>query len=269
VAVAVATAVVPVAGLATRLRPLSRGVPKGLLPVGRRSAVARVVDELAECGIARVILVTGRDRGAFAEHFEGIGGPEIVFAEQPVARGLGDAILCAAPLLEGAFVIALGDALLGRGEPARVVERLAAAVSAGAQAAIAVEEVAPERTERYGIVVPAGDTGAGSFAIRGVVEKPAPAAAPSTLAVAGRYAATPALLDALRAAPRGDEELGLAGALSALDDVVAVRLEEGEQRFDVGSVEGYCAAFVEYALADPDLSSSLRARTRALLDGHR
>jgi UTP--glucose-1-phosphate uridylyltransferase len=266
--VAITTAVVPVAGLATRLRPLSRGVPKGLLPVAGRPVVQHVVDELAACGIERVVLVTGRGRSAFAAHFAGERGPDVVCVDQPQPLGLGDAILRAAPLLDGPFVIALGDALLGRGAPARVVDRLAAAVRAGASAAVAVEEVAPQDTGRYGIVAPAGE--GDPFAVAAVVEKPAPEDAPSRLAVAGRYAATPALLDALRAgAPDAGGELQLADALSALDGVVGVRLAPGEERLDVGTVPGYCAAFVELALSDPELGPSLRARAAALLDGQR
>jgi UTP--glucose-1-phosphate uridylyltransferase len=266
--VTIITAVVPVAGLATRLRPLSLGVPKGLLPVAGRPVISRIVDELQACGIERVVLVTGGGREGFEAQLAGIERPAIVYAKQPRPLGLGDAILRAAPHLDGPFVIALGDALLGRGEPARVLERLAAAVERGASAAAAVEEVAPAETERYGIVVPAGD--GDPFPIAGVVEKPAPEHAPSRLAIAGRYAATPALLDALRdSAPGPDGEIQLADALGALDGVVGVRLAPGEERLDVGSIPGYCAAFVEYALADPELGPALRARARALLDGHR
>jgi len=270
--VAITIAIVPVAGLATRLRPLSLGVPKGLLPVAGRPVIGRIVDELAACGIERVVLVTGGGREGFEAQFAGVTRPEIVFAEQPRPLGLGDAILCAAPQLDGSFAIALGDALLGRGQrPAR--------------AAVAVEEVAPADVSRYGIVVPGdpraarreadgpagdGDAAAAPFPIAAVVEKPAPDAAPSRLAVAGRYAATPALLDALRETPPGaGGEILLADALGAIDNVVGVRLAPGEERFDVGNVPGYCAAFVEYALTDPELSPALRDRARALLDGHR
>lgn len=301
---AITTAVVPVAGLATRLRPLSLGVPKGLLPVAGRPVIGHIVAELAACGIERVVLVTGGGREGFEAQFAGVNEPEVVFAEQPEPLGLGDAILRAAPELDGPFAIALGDALLGRGErPARVVERLAAAVDAGASAAVAVEEVAGADVERYGIVVPRGKAARGAdpleseraaargaepvaaghgadaraagagmapFPIAGVVEKPAPHAAPSRLAVAGRYAAASALLDALRDTPPGaGGEIQLADALGALDGVVGVRLAPGEERFDVGNVPGYCAAFVEYALCDAELGPTLRARAHALLDGHR
>jgi UTP--glucose-1-phosphate uridylyltransferase len=283
--VAITTAVVPVAGLATRLRPLSLGVPKGLLPVAGKPVISHIVDELAACGIERVVLVTGGGQTGFEAQFAGTVSPEVAFAEQPEPRGLGDAILRAAPQLDGPFAIALGDALLGRGErPARVVERLAAAVEAGATVAVAVEEVAPADVERYGIVVPApgaareagtlasaaGRGGAAPLPIAAIVEKPAPDAAPSRLAVAGRYAATLALLDALRdTAPGADGEIQVADALAALDGVVGLRLAPGEERFDVGNVPGYCAAFVEYALADADLGPALRDRARALLDGQR
>ena len=97
---AITTAVVPVAGLATRLRPLSRGVPKGLLPVAGRPVVQHIVDELEACGIERVVLVTGRGRGAFAAHFADARGPEVVCLDQPRPLGLGDAILRAAPALD-------------------------------------------------------------------------------------------------------------------------------------------------------------------------
>ena len=265
---AITTAVVPVAGLATRLRPLSLGVPKGLLPVAGRPVVRHIVDELAACGIERVVLVTGGGRAGFEAQFEATTSPEIVCVEQPRPLGLGDAILCAAPELDGAFAIALGDALLGRGAPARVLERLTAAVEAGASAAVAVEEVAAADTERYGIVAPAGE--GDPFPIAGVVEKPAAHAAPSRLAIAGRYVATPALVDALRhTAPAAGGEIQLADALAALDGVVGVRLRPGEERLDVGTVPGYCAAFVEHALSHPELGPALRIRARALLDGER
>jgi UTP--glucose-1-phosphate uridylyltransferase len=266
--VAITTAVVPVAGLATRLRPLSLGVPKGLLPVAGRPVIRHIVDELAARGIERVVLVTGGGRAGFEAQFAATTSPEMVYAEQPWPLGLGDAILRAAPHLEGPFAIALGDALLGRGAPARVLDRLVAAVEDGASAAVAVEEVAPADVGRYGIVVPGGD--GDPFPIEGVVEKPSSRAAPSRFAVAGRYAATPALLDALRAvAPSADGEIQLADALAALDGVVGVRLRRGEERLDVGNVPGYCAAFLEYALSDPELGPALRGRARALLDGRR
>ena len=276
---ATTTAVVPVAGLATRLRPLSLGVPKGLLPVAGRPVIRHIIEELAACGIERVVLVTGGGRDGFEAQFADTRSPEIVYADQPRPLGLGDAILRAAPRLEGSFASALGDALLGRGAPARVLERLDEAVREGASVAVAVEEVALEHTERYGIVVPAGATdplgpaaahGSDPFPIAAVVEKPAPHAAPSRLAVAGRYVATPALLDALReVGPGAGGEIQLADALAALDGVVGVRLGPGEERLDVGNVPGYCAAFVDYALSDPELGPALRARARALLDGQR
>jgi UTP--glucose-1-phosphate uridylyltransferase len=266
--VAITTAVVPVAGLATRLRPLSLGVPKALLPVAGRPVIRHIVDELAACGIERVVLVTGGGRDGFEAQFADTTNPEIVYVEQPRPLGLGDALLCAAPALDGPFAIALGDALLGRAAPVRVLDRLAGAVDGGAIVAVAVQEVAPADTARYGIVVPAGDSD--PFPISGVVEKPAAHDAPSRLAIAGRYAATPALLDALRdTAPNADGEIQLADALAALDGVVGVRLAPGEERLDVGNVPGYCAAFLEYALTDPELGPALRARARTLLDGQR
>jgi UTP--glucose-1-phosphate uridylyltransferase len=128
--------------------------------------------------------------------------------------------------------------------------------------------VAPDATRHYGIVAPAGE--GDPFPIAAIVEKPPPGAAPSRLAIAGRYAATPALLDALRDTPPGaGGEVQLTDALNALDGVVAVRLAPGEERLDVGTVPGYCAAFVEHALSDAVLGPALRVRAAALLDGDR
>ena len=133
---------------------------------------------------------------------------------------------------------------------------------------MAVEEVAAEDTCHYGIVAPRSE--GDPFPVAGVVEKPAPAQAPSRLAIAGRYAATPALLDALRAvAPDAGGVVQLADALNALNGLLGVRLAPGEERLDVGTVPGYCAAFIEFALSDAELGPPLRARAATLLDGLR
>ena len=266
---AITTAVVPVAGLATRLRPLSRGVPKGLLPVAGQPVIQHIVDELAACGIERIVLVTGRGRAAFAAHFAESDGPEMVCVTQPEPLGLGDAILCAGPVLDGPFVIALGDALLGRGAPAVVVGRLAAAVEAGAEAAVAVEEVAADATRHYGIVVPAGD-GEDPLPVTGSSRSPSPGRRPAGWRSPGATPPPPHCSTRC-ATPRATPTArsSFSDALTALHAVVALRLAPGEERLDVGTVPGYCAAFVEYALSDAELGPALRARAAALLDGRR
>jgi len=291
----VTTAVVPVAGLGTRLLPATKSQPKAMLPVGGKPVVQHVVEELAAAGIERVVLVTGRGHGAIEDHF----GPDpvlraalqrrgadellrrlafeqlgvtVAYARQPRPLGLGDALLCAAHGLDGdaPFAVALGDAILRSpaGQPP-VVQRLADALERhDAACAIAVREVPRAETGRYGIVAPrdAGEV----VRVDGIVEKPDPDAAPSTLAVAARYVMTPAIFDALRATPRArDGELELTDAIARLieqgERVVAVRLGD-TQRYDIGSPEGYAQAFLHFALTDPDHGQRLRAAARALLD---
>ncbi len=222
----VTTAVVPVAGLGTRLLPATKSQPKEMLPVGGKPVVQHVVEELAAAGIERVVFVTGRGKGAIEDHFdrdpmlraalERRGDDELLrrlafedlgvtfaYTRQPEPLGLGDAVLCAAGLGgEAPFAIALGDAILRApsGQPL-VVQRLADALEQHDGAcAIAVRDVPRAETGRYGIVA-TQDTG-DVVRVHGLVEKPEPDAAPSTLAVAGRYVMTPAIFGALRATPR-------------------------------------------------------------------
>jgi len=291
----VTTAVVPVAGLGTRLLPATKAMPKEMLPVGGKPVLQHVVEELAEAGIERVVFVTGRGKGAIEDHFDADpalraelvrrgredllqrlsferAGASFAYVRQPSPRGLGDAVLCAEGLAgEGPFAVALGDAILGTRDRPPVIQRLAEALEQhGAVAAVAVRDVPREQTSRYGIVVTDGSSEVAR--VTQIVEKPDPAVAPSTLAVTARYVLTPAIFDALRTTPPGfSGELELTDALAQLVEsgapVVALRLGPIE-RHDVGSHESYAAAFLAFALSDPGYGERLRALTRSLLDEH-
>ncbi|CAN5631021.1 UTP--glucose-1-phosphate uridylyltransferase GalU [soil metagenome] len=295
---AVTTAVVPVAGLGTRLLPATKSQPKEMLPVGGKPVVQHVVEELAAAAIERVVFVTGRGKSAIENHFDRdptltgvlarrgdaqlLGrlaferlGLAFAYTRQPEPLGLGDAVLCAEGFTGDApFAVALGDAILGGVDgPPPVVARLAAALERhGADCAVAVRNVAREHSGRYGIVSADsdGDGKDGVVRVEAIVEKPDPATAPSTLAVAARYVTTPAIFDALRATPRAvNGELELTDAIARLIDdgrtVVAVRLRD-IVRHDIGTHESYASAFMHFALADPDHGARLRAEARALLD---
>ncbi|MGH2917953.1 MAG: UTP--glucose-1-phosphate uridylyltransferase [Solirubrobacteraceae bacterium] len=291
----VTTAVVPVAGLGTRLLPATKSQPKEMLPVGGKPVVQHVVEELAAAGIERVVFVTGRGKGAIEDHFdrdpvlraalerrgdqallrrlafEEELGLSFAYTRQREPLGLGDAVLCAEGLGgEAPFAVALGDAILrGPHDTTPIVQRLADALEQhDAACAIAVRDVPRAETSRYGIVA-TRDTGR-VVRVDGVVEKPEPDAAPSTLAIAARYVMTPAIFAALRATPRAPNgELELTDAIARLVDegetVVAVRLGD-TQRYDVGTPESHAAAFLAFALTDPDHGERLRAVARALLD---
>ena len=293
-------AVVPVAGLGTRLLPATKALPKAMLPIGRTPVAQLVVEELRRAGVERVLFVTGRGAAPLEDHFAEDpeltralqeGGREELLAEleferagvrflytrQRRALGLGDALLCAEGFVRGPFHVALGDALLDLGRPASVAARLATAVeTTGAACALAVEQVDVSDVSRYGIVAPVGEPealpgGGTMLRVDDVVEKPRPEQAPSRLAVAARYVLSPAVLDALRrTTPGAGGELQLADALRILlaegADVVAVPLEPGERRHDVGTPAGYARAFLTWALGDPELGPELRDHARELLE---
>jgi len=293
----VTTAVVPVAGLGTRLLPATKSQPKEMLPVGGKPVVQHVVEELAAAGIERIVFVTGRGKGAIEDHFdrdpmltaelERRGDPELLarlgfeqmgvsfsYTRQPSPRGLGDALLCADGFTgTGPFAVALGDAILGTRDGPPVIARLAAALEQhGAGCAIAVRDVPRSQTGRYGIVSTDDDGGGGVALVSAIVEKPDPAAAPSTLAVAARYVMTPAIFAALRETPpavNGEVELthAIARLIAHGTPVVAVRLGDVE-RHDVGTHESYAAAFLAFALTDPAHGQRMRALARALLAAH-
>lgn len=279
-------AIVPAGGRGTRMRPLSVAVPKELLPVGRLPVVEHVVGELAAAGVEHVTIVTATGKHALEDHLEARAvehgdWPALAAVRQPVPRGLGDAILRAAPWCgDEPFAIALGDALL----PAdgALVRRLGAAIAAGAEAAVAVEAVPADHVGAYGVVSP---TAAGAEAARaaergaaigepiplaGLVEKPDPGSAPSRLVVAARYAAGPSLVRALReTSPGRGGEVQLTDALDRLArdgrTVVAVPLLPGEQRRDAGTLDGWWRACIDAALADEEHGAAIRAHLRARL----
>ena len=265
------TAVVPVAGRGTRLRPATRALPKEMLPVGGRPVVQHVVEELAASGIDRVLFVTAPGKEAIEEHFVGeTAGVTFASVTQRVPLGLGHAVLQAEGHVgDGCFAVALGDSILGMGEHPPVIAQLGAALEQhGAVCAIAVRDVPRAHTGRYGIVVADGD---GTVArVSAIVEKPHPIDAPSTLAVSARYVMTPAIFTALReigAGPTGELELtdAIAALVAAGEPVVALRLGS-IPRHDIGTHEGYARAFLSFALTDPDHGESLRRYARELLD---
>jgi UTP--glucose-1-phosphate uridylyltransferase len=290
----VTDAIVPVAGLGTRLLPATKSQPKEMLPVVGKPVVQYVVEELAAAGIERVLFVTGRGKSSIEDHFDPDAelirtlresgreellarldyermGVEFLYTRQPQPLGLGDAVLRGAAFAERTFALALGDSILGRDSRSRVLARMADEMEArGAACALAVEPVPREQTRLRGIVAPADDDPGAVFALSGMVEKPAPADAPSDLAVAARYVLSPSIFSALRREePDARGELQLTDAIAALiaegEKVIAVRLPEGERRYDVGTVEGYCRTFIALALADPDFGAGLGSEARDLL----
>lgn len=285
----ITNAVVPVAGLGTRLLPATRSQPKEMLPLVDKPVVQLVVEELVSAGIRRVLFVTGRRKRAIEDHFDaapelGLGplfdagdALELLYTRQSEPLGLGDA-LRHAESFAGAdgVVVALGDAVIDTPSSALpgIVPRLVEAFSAtAADAAIAVTEVPAELVSRYGITVLGDALSEDAIAVHDVIEKPDAAEAPSRMAVMGRYVLGPSVFDALRrTAPDRSGEVQITDALRRVQAeggrVIAVKLGPGERRHDIGSAESYCEAFIERALRDPRFGQQLRERTAELLDEH-
>lgn len=273
-------AVIPAAGLGTRLRPLTTGaLPKEMLPVGRHLALEHIVAEMRGAGIRHIVFVlSAAKEPLIRRHFgdSSDDGMTFDYALQPEMRGLGDAVLRAERFVEarGAFVIALGDAVFDEPTPGRLTRRLAnALVSERAAIGLAVQRVPRERLARYGIVQPApgASSQAAHLRITDIVEKPASDDAPSDLAAAARYVVDPRLFAHLRNTPPAKNgEVQLTDALRAMLREgcagIAVPLQADETRHDLGGLDSYFRAFVAFALRDPDHGDGLRAWFRSRLD---
>jgi UTP--glucose-1-phosphate uridylyltransferase len=283
--VTVTDAVIPVAGLGTRLLPATRSQPKEMLPIIDRPVVQYVVEELVRNGISRVLFVTGRRKRAIEDHFDAdpeLGssplidprsGLQIFYTRQATPAGLCDAIRYADGFSRGdGVVVALGDAIIESALGERggdVVSRLIHAYErTGACAAIAVHEVPEDAVSRYGIVV--GVPQDGVIEVESMLEKPEPSTVTSRLAVAARYVLSPKVVQELKATEPDDSgEVQVADAITTLlnrgERVVAVPLLPGERRHDVGTPESYAAAYLRYALRDPRFGTALRALAAELI----
>ncbi|MBA4759831.1 UTP--glucose-1-phosphate uridylyltransferase GalU [Sphingosinicella sp.] len=280
----VRTAVFPVGGLGTRFLPATKAMPKEMLPVVDRPLIQYAVDEAVAAGIEQMIFVTGRGKNAIEDHFDrhyelestlGERGKSEVLAQLEGTRfaagtiayvrqreplGLGHAVWCARHLIgDNPFAVLLPDELLWN--PARPC--LKAMIEAHAEVGgnvIGVLDVPREHTHRYGIVSPGAQRGA-LTEVLGLVEKPKPADAPSTMAAIGRYILEPAIMDKLEARKRGaGGEIQLTDAMAELiggSPFHALPFEG--TRYDCGDKAGYVTANIALALERADIGPEVRA----------
>ena len=275
-------AVVPVAGLGTRLLPATKSQPKEMLPVAKKPVVQYVVEELEANGVKQILFITGKSKTSIENHFdfdhellrnlrengkEDLLGEleyermsiQFFFTRQRRQKGLGDAVLCGQKFTQNSpFVVALGDSIIGGS--AAIVSRMMEIYShTGASCVIAVEEVAVERLSSKGVVKPGMDIGSGAFLIDDLIEKPSIQEAPSNLAIAARYIFGPEIYPALeKTLPGKGGEIQLTDAIHSLLEqgrkIVGVRLNADEKRYDIGDFESYFKAFITYAIKeDPTL----------------
>jgi len=287
-------AVVPVAGQGTRLLPSTKSQPKEMLPVGRRPVVQYVVDELTRNGVQRLLFITGTGKSSIENHFDVNAeltaflretgkedqlqeldferrNIEYFYTRQRRQLGLGHAVLCAKPLIvDQPFVVALGDSIIGMHAQSTVVERMVDEFErSSADVIVAFEEVPPQEVVHYGIAQPRGSAD-DVFELADLIEKPSVDQAPSCLAVAARYVFSPKIFEALeQTTPGKGGEIQLTDAISHVlrngGIGYGIKLNQGEQRYDIGNFESYFQAFIEFALADPDYGPKLKCHIESLL----
>jgi UTP--glucose-1-phosphate uridylyltransferase len=278
----VTKAIFPVAGLGTRFLPATKAQPKEMLPVVDKPLIQYAVEEAYAAGVREMIFVTGRHKRPIEDHFdmtfelevalEQAGKQELldvvhsvkpkdmecIYVRQAQALGLGHAVLCARRLVGNEpFAVLLADDLMVGDKP--VMQQMVEQFNEWRASIIAVQEVPPEHTKRYGIVA-GTQVNENVMDITRIVEKPAPEQAPSKLGVAGRYILTPGVFHEIAAQPRGvGGEIQLTDGIAGLlrrEKVFAYRYDG--KRYDCGSKEGFLQANVELALKHKELGKGFR-----------
>jgi UTP--glucose-1-phosphate uridylyltransferase len=276
------TAVFPVAGLGTRMLPATKVLAKEMLPVVDKPVIQYAMEEAAAAGVERFVLVTGRGKTLIEDHFDRavelfdtlqrrgktteletlldeLPDPgEVISVRQHEPKGLGHAVWCARHVVgREPFAVALVDDLI-LGEPGCFTEMVHAHEKTGGNI-VAVMEVAPEATSKYGVLDP-GNSAGSLVEVKGMVEKPKPEVAPSRLAVVGRYVLMPEVFDFLERHEVGaGGEIQLTDAMAKLIDTQPFHgLRFSGRRFDCGDKLGYLEAIVAAGLDRPELAGGLR-----------
>jgi len=282
-------AVFPVAGLGVRFLPATKANPKEMMPIVDKPLVQYAAEEAAAAGIADLIFITGRMKHSISDHFDkayeleaelergnkhemlqivrNILPPEVtcIYIRQAEPLGLGHAVLQARSVVgQEPFAVLLADDLIANGSEG-CLKRMIELFEANQSSVLAVEQVQPQDTNKYGIVAAEPIENRLSRVVQ-IVEKPKPQEAPSTLAVVGRYIFTPAIFDCLKRTGQGTGgEIQLTDAIAKLLELEPVLAYEFEgKRYDCGSKLGYLQATVEYALRHPELKDAFASYLRSM-----
>jgi len=276
----VTKAIFPVAGLGTRFLPATKASPKEMLPIVDKPLIQYAVEEAAAAGITNMIFVTGRGKRTIEDHFDKAyeleaelqakgktkllhevrdmlpAGVSYVYVRQSEALGLGHAVLCARHLVgDEPFAVILADDLIDAKTP--VMQQMVKQYEKRKASILGVFNVARSETAQYGIVS-SKPAGARLHKVSGIVEKPRPEAAPSTLSVVGRYILTPRVFDHLEKIQAGvGKEIQLTDGIAALlrDEAVFAYEFEGT-RYDCGSKLGYLKAAIAYGMKHAEIGAA-------------
>ena len=301
----ISKAIVPVAGLGTRLLPTTKALPKEMLPVGRQPVIHHVVEELAGAGIRQILFVTGGNKSAIEDHFdenselvrrlaadehdmlaacsfgfrergiEFFSVRQRILPGQTKPAGTGAAVAAGQTFVgDEPFVVAFGDSIVRTmaGDP--LLQRMVAShLDHNSTCTIGAYDVADELMHHYGILVPE-TAGVADARLIDILEKPTPDQTSSRLAISARYVFSAAIfpqISQLTPSPSGEFYLtdAIAALISMGSMVRAVRLGRDEKRCDIGNHLAYFETFVDYALNDPEWGAQIRAYMREKSAGDR
>ena len=275
-------AVFPVAGQGTRFLPATKALPKEMLPIVDRPLIQYAVDEAREAGIEEFIFVTGRNKEAIEDHFDRsfelerslqekgntetlqairdlvLEPGQITYTRQQSPLGLGHAVWCARHQVgDEPFAILLADDLI-LARPGCLKQMIEVYNEIGGNL-VAAEDVPREQTDRYGILDVTTDDGRIAGA-KGLVEKPKPADAPSTLSIIGRYILQPEVFEKLSTAkPGAGGEIQLTDAMArTIPDIPFHGLRFDGKRYDCGNRAGFLEASIAFALDRPDMTERVK-----------
>ncbi len=283
-------AVFPVAGLGTRFLPATKVMPKEMLPINDRPLIQHVFEEARQAGIEEFIFVTGRYKEMLEEHFDyqpelmqtleergkthlldkirdsEMPAGKLFLTRQPRPLGLGHAVWCAKKLVgDEPFAILLPDDVIQH--PQGCLSQMMDVYNEFGGNVIAVKDVPRDQTKNYGILDIGADDGK-KVTVKGLVEKPQPEKAPSTLSVIGRYILQPDVFDHLSAFERGaGNEIQLTDSMAKLIGKQPFHgLRFAGDHYDCGSRLGFIAANLAYGLADKDIGDAVRAILQQFAD---
>ena len=275
-------AVIPAAGYGTRFLPVTKAIPKEMIPIVDKPVIQYIVEEALQSGIEEILIITGHGKRAIEDHFDtnidlelqlrqqgkdqllhlvqDISSINVHYIRQKHMRGLGDAIRCAESFIDNEpFAVLLGDDVIYNPEKPALKQMMEAFSRLGATM-LGCQEVPQELVSRYGIVQGQPTDDDRVVKLIDMVEKPAVDEAPSRLAALGRYILTPDIFEILRRVqPDENGEIRLADALKIMASRHAVYACQIEgKHYDVGNQLDYLKATVEYALRRPEIKDAFR-----------
>ncbi|MFD1031296.1 UTP--glucose-1-phosphate uridylyltransferase GalU [Metaplanococcus flavidus] len=280
-------AIIPAAGLGTRFLPLTKAMPKEMLPIIDKPTIQYIVEEAVASGIEDIIIVTGKGKRAIEDHFDNnfeleenlikkgkfellekvrdSSQVEIHYIRQKEPKGLGHAVWTARKFIgDEPFAVLLGDDIIRSEKPC--LKQLIDQYMEIGSSIIGVQSVDENETHRYGIVDPAGVDGR-CYKVRNMVEKPVKGTAPSNLAIMGRYILTPEIFQFLDKQEVGaGGEIQLTDAIQGLNELQSIYAYDFEgKRYDVGEMLGFIQTQMEFALDHEEYGGRVEEMMKKLL----